>query len=285
MDYAALAVRLKQQMNDIIDVAYKNWSEKRRRQFKRFTIHCTDKELKSRNGDCRCFLDGHSEIRIVKMGIASYRAVLLTTMHEVCHHIEHSLYGDTGHDEEFYQIHLELLFAAFDMGILSKDDVINSGSTSRSLNRVIIKKHMLDSYVPHPVEYKQDAAQVFVYNAYAVKDRLKARGYKWNSLDAAWVLETNESVVDDERDFLLQNGLKEDDIKVIRSSAVVVRLRKNVQVYGVPYEQNQVVKELGYRWNGDGKKKYWWKKIEGNSLPEEERAALDSIAGIRIVIS
>lgn len=285
MEYKGLAVKLKQQMNDIIDVAFRERSEAQIRQFKRFTISCIDKEFKSRNGDCRCMPDKSSQIRIVKLESAPYRAILLTTMHEVSHHIDFSMSGEVGHGPEFYKVHLALLFAAFDMGILSKEDVLNSGSTSRSLNRVIIKRKMLDSYVPHPTDYKQDVAQIFVYNAYAVKDVLKSRGYKWNSLDMSWVLETNSNAINEEHDHLLNLGVQKENIKTINGSAVISRLRKNVNLYNVPYDKKDIVKSLGYRWTDTGKKKYWQRKIDGDSLPADERSVLEGIVGIRIVIS
>lgn len=282
-EFASLAVRLKQQMNDIIDVAYRERSEAQIRQFKRFTISCMDKEFKSKNGDCRHMSDKSSQIRIAKLECAPYRAILLTTIHEVSHHIEFSMRGESGHSSEFYKVHLELLFAAFDMGILSKEDVLNSGSTSRSLNRVIIKRNMLDSYVPHPTDYKQNVVQVFVYNCFAIKDILKSRGYKWNKLDSAWVLETTNSKIDSEKEFLLENNIKEADIKIIASSAVVARLKKNAHVYGVPYDQNQIVKDLGYRWNKNGK--FWTKQIDGDDLSSDEWLILIGIPGVSVKVS
>lgn len=283
MELTTLAVQLKRQMNDIIDVAYQNKSSAVKGQLKRFTIYCTDEMQKTRLGTCRFKKeDKTSFIRIFAMGNEGYKEILVTTMHEVSHHVDYSLRGESGHDAPFYLAHKKLLFAAFDMGILTKDDVVNSGSNARNRNKLA---KMMDEYQPNPVSYKQDTAQVFAYNAYPVKNALKARGYQWNGLDMAWVLETKETSVDAEKELLLSLGLKETEIKIISSNAVVARLRKNVQLYNVPFESNQIVKDLGYRWNGEGKRKYWWKKIDGDCLPSSETAILEGIAGLKIIIT
>lgn len=284
MEYPEFSKRLKRQMNDIIDVAYREKSEAQRKQCKRFILLCIDKETSSFNGDCRYMPDGSSQIRILRLKNATHRAILLTAMHEVSHHVARSLYGETGHGAAFYKAHLELLFATFDMGILTKEDVLNSGSTSRSLNKVIIKRNMLDTYIPHPVDYKQNTAQVFVYNAYSVKDRLKSRGYKWNALDTAWVLETAEDAVCAEQSYLTEIGVPADNIKVVNSSQVISRLRKTASLYNVPYESKEVVKSLGYRWNNTGKRKFWSKQVNSDDISEQERTILNNIPGIRIII-
>ena len=282
-DFISLAVQLKRQMNDIIDVAYQNKSPSVRGQLKRFSLFCTDATKKTFLGDCRFNpKDKTSQIRIFALGDEGFKEILITTMHEVSHHIDHSLRGTSGHDAPFYLAHKKLLFAAMDMGIITKEDVVHSDSKAR--NRQKLAK-MMEDYQPNPVPYKQGTVQIYVYDAYFVKDSLKARGYKWNALDAAWVLETNDTSADGEKDFLLSLGLQESNIKTIKSSAVVVRLRKNVRLYNVPFENNQIVKELGYHWVNAGKTKYWEKKIDEEVLPPSEIAILENISGIKIVIT
>lgn len=285
MEYKWLAVQLKQQMNDIIDVAYRDRPDNQRKQCKRFVLLCIDKDTSSFNGDCRYMPDNSSQIRILRLKNATHRAILITTIHEVSHHVAHSLYGEDGHGSNFYKAHLELLFAAFDMGILTKEDVLNSGSNSRCLNRVIIKRNMLDSYVPNPVHYKQDVTQLFIYNAYPFKDILKARGYKWNSLDAAWVLEKTKDAIHAECTYLDSIGVPAEDIKIINNAQVISRLRKTVCLYNVPYESKEMVKSLGYRWKNTGESKFWQKQIDSNNLSEQEEETLKKIAGIKIVVT
>lgn len=280
--HTGLAVQIKKMLNDIIDVAFQeSVSSKRLGQYKRFTIFCTEAQMNSKLGDCWYNKDGSASIRILGLNRDRYQDSLITAIHEVAHHVDHSNRGRSGHDSEFYRIHKILLFAAFDMGILTVDDVIHSESNAR--NRDKLAKMMKD-YVPHPVDYKKDIVQVFVYNSYAVKNTLKANGYRWNGLECAWSKEILKNELEKEIDFLFRLRLVESDIKVIESHAVVTRIRKSAKLFHVPRECNHIVKEFGYRWTDAGKLKYWKKKIDGDSLPESERKELEKIEGIYIVV-
>ncbi len=285
MEHTELAMRLKQQMDDIIDVAYMKRTERQRKQCKNFTLLCIDQESSTINGDCQHMSDGSSKIRILRLQRATYRAILLTTIHEVSHHIAYALFRAQGHNSKFYQVHLDLLFAAFDMGLLSKEEVMRSGSTSQVLNEIIIKRKMLDSYIPNPVQYKQDVVQIFVYNAGNIGEILKSRGYSWNSVDAAWFTESITSLLNEEQEYLHGLGLSPENIKVIHSAQVVSRLRKTVCLYNVPTTYNAAMQALGYELKVSGRNMYWQKTIDENDLPKNEHAALKNIAGIRIVIT
>ncbi len=282
-DLRGLSARLKRQMNDIIDVAYRNKNPSVRGQLKRFTISCSTKETRSFLGDCRHLKDGSSQIRIMAMEKEGYREILITTMHEVSHHIDYSLRGHSGHDAPFYLAHKKLLFAAFDMGILSKADVIHSKSRARNRNKLA---KMMDEYVPHPVNYKQGNILVSVFNGYSVKDALKARGYRWNPIDEAWTQELTSSELPAEQQTLAALGVSDDNIRIVEGSAVVAHLRNCVRLYNVPFEHNQTVKSLGFRWRAEDKHtKYWEKKFDGESLPAAEMKILNKIPNIKIITS
>ena len=285
MEHPELSRRLKTQLDDMIDIAYAKRPERQRNQCKKFTLVCMDQESSTINGDCTFMRDGTSKIRILKVQRATYRAILLTTIHEVSHHIAHTLFREQGHKSKFYQIHLDLLFAAFDMGLLTKQEVIKSGSTSKVLNEIIIQRKMLDKYVPNPVNYKQDVVQIFVYHSKAHYEQMISQGYQWNSVDDSWHLETTESCLDEEKDYLQMIGIRPEDIKVVNSAQVVSRLRKTVCLYNVPNSFQSVMQSLGYESQLSGRTLYWQKYIDGDALPENEHAALKNIAGIRIKIT
>lgn len=284
--YTSIAVQLKRQMNDIIDVAYDDYHPNRVRQFKRFNLMCTDGMMKTRLGDCRWDSEKKSSrIRIFYLADESFAATLITVIHEVSHHIDYSLRGDSGHDAEFYDVHKRLLFAAIDMGILTKDDVVYSDSSAQNRHKLA---NMIRDYKPRIVEYKRDTVQIFVYDAFSQKEALKERGYRWNALDKAWVLETTNASVDEENEFLLASGLKEESIKMVHSGAVIAHLKKTVRLWNVPFEYKEVPKKYGYRWNPQrpsSKNKFWEKKIDSDTLPEDEMAALKEIPGIFIDIT
>lgn len=274
-NHVSLAVQIKRQMDDIIDVAYKEQEPTKLRQMKRFTILCEDRTLKSKLGDCQYSRQNKaSRIRIFALSEEGYKEVLITTMHEVSHHIDHILRDRSGHDAAFYDVHKRLLFAAMDMGILLRSDVVDSKSRAQNRDKLA---RMMQEYVPHPVRYKQDTAQVFVRNAFRHKEQLKARGYHWNSLDTSWVREVEKEKAEEEKAALLSMGIPVESVQIVESGAVITRLRKLVRIYNFPYENRQVLKDLGYRWISAGK--CWEKQIVGEEIPEEDRKAVRNQKG------
>lgn len=276
--YTGLAVQLKKEMNDIIDVAYKEFSESKIQQFKRFTIYCTDKELTRIWGDCYCDPKTKaSSIRIVRMKFANFKDVLVTTIHEVAHHIDYSLNNTTGHQTPFYDAFERLLFAAFDMGIITPSDVNehNSRCRSKTMKRIA-------SYTPNPVDYKKDIIRIHVYNCYSIKGILKSKGYQWNGADMSWTKEINISDIDEERENLFSLGVSENNIKITTGPGVVSRIRSVVRLYDVPYEQREIPKSLGYKWV---KKESAWEKQIDDNLSSEEKETLKQIPKIRIRIT
>lgn len=282
LSHTGLAVQIKKLLNDIIDVAFQDSvSPKMLWRFKRFTIFATEAQLGSKLGDCWYNKDGSASIRLLKLGRQRYQDNLILAIHEVSHHIDRCLRGTSGHGPEFYQIHKTLLYAAFDMGIMTVDDVVHSESTARNRDKLA---KMMDDYVPNPISYKPDIVHIFVYHSFEIKENLKARGYAWNKLDEAWTREIHKPDLESEKEFLFSLGLHESDVKYVEGGAVVTRLRKSAKLFGVPRQFNGIVKKLGYRWFEGGKRKYWVKKLDGDSLAEEERQELEKIPGILIVI-
>lgn len=283
VEYKDLSFQLKKQMDDIIDVAYADEKPNLLRQFHRFTIYSSDKVLKGRLGDCRYNADGKnsSYIRILRVQNQPYKQILLTTIHEVAHHVEFSRTGASGHKEGFYAENKKLLFAAINMGILSKEDVETYKNLSQGGKKVA--RMTEQEYEEKPVEYKKDVVQVRVYNARYVKDILKARRFRWNSADRAWVLETKRYYLPkvlEKLNELAKFGLNPKDIKVIDSPAVISRIVRHVALEKVPFDKKDAVKALGYRW----KDKRWCRDIEGDTLPPEEIRAIIEISP-RIEIS
>lgn len=280
-----LAVELKRQMNDLIDIAYKDESPPRIRQFKRFTIFCTTNALSSRHGDCLVNPDKSSSLRILNLAGRNPNDILITTIHEVCHHIDFSLRGTTNHDKNFYAVMKQLLSAAIDMGILTMNDLVDADrieeSHSRSRGKI---GRMMAGYVPQPVAYKKDVVSVSVYNCFSVRDHLKKRGFLWNGLDKSWTKEIVTSDLDAEKKYILSLGVLPQDIKEHSLKGVSIRQRKIVHLYNVPFESNSIVKEMGFQWSTSGKKKHWEKRISEEDLSAQERMKLEQIPNVLIKI-
>lgn len=283
LSHTGIAVQIKKMLNDILDVAYQDEvSPGMLARFKRFTIMASEAELNTRLGDCWYNKDGSASIRLLGLNRERYQETLVTAIHEISHHVERTLHGSSGHSPRFYAIHKKLLFASFDMGILKVEDLtINSESRGRDKSKLA---RMMSEYVPRPFDYKSDTITLFVYNAFAIRDKLKIHGYHWNGLDQAWMKGLLEEEMESEMQFLQSLSVPESDTKWVRGGAVVTRLRKSAKLFNVPYEQNEVVKRLGYRWVDAKKHKYWRKLIDGDKLPEDEAAEIKKIPGVRVVI-
>ena len=283
LSHVGIAVQIKKMLNDILDVAYKDEvSSAMLARFKRFTIMASEAELSRRLGDCWYNKDGSASIRILGLGRDRYQESLIVAIHEISHHVEYSMCKTHGHGPNFYMVHKKLLFAAFDMGILKVEDVTED-SESRARNKHKLAG-MMHEYVPRPIDYKANNVQLFVYNAYSVKDKLKSHGYRWNGLDQAWTKELSGEELEEEMNFLQSLSVPASDIKQVRGGAVVTRLRKSAKLFNVPYEQRDIVKGLGYRWVDAKKQKYWRKPIDGDCLPDDELTEIRKISGIRIIV-
>ena len=123
-----------------------------------------------------------------------------------------------------------------------------------------------------------------VYNAFHFKEDLKVRGYQWNKLDNSWGRKLKKEDLQDEQKALLALGITQKDIRYAQGGAVVTRLKKTACVYNVPFEKNQIVKDLGFRWNPKAKPRCWQKQIEGNTLPQKEYESIMKIPGVKIKI-
>ena len=276
----ALAYRYKKMMDDIISYTYTNHPSLNK--MKAYTIECYPTEYKSKLGECFYNTAGykHSTIKIYAIQGRTWERILITVIHETTHHIDYVIRGKSAHDKEFYKIHVRLLTTALDMGILSYEGVMDYWkNTSRSARKLA---GMMEGYIPHPINYKSDIVTIYVYGGYSVKDSLKERGYMWSSTDSSWFREITNSELAAEQDFLKRLGVSEENIETSGFKGVTNIRKTIVRLYCVPYEEREKVKAFAYRWNKEGK--FWFKSIDENDIPREERQTLSQIDGIDIKI-
>ena len=277
---SALSYKLKKTANDIIDCAYRSENNSN---YKRFEIITTNNEKKTFLGDCRYNPETKkSTIRIVNLNIVSWQSAIITLLHEVSHHIDYINRQFSDHSEAFYSIHKKLLFTAFDMGIISKYDVLNDAQTGSAANRNKLAR-MMEDYIPHPVAYKQNIISLYIYNIYSQKDFLKGRGYSWNPLDKAWTKELDCSEEKTEREYLIQTlSIPDKDIISKSGGSIATRLTKTIFFYNVPYESRETMKQYGYKWSSE--KKVWIKTIVESIDTSEQKNILSLSENIKIKI-
>ena len=270
---------MQQTISEIIAVAYADIPAKTIRKYQNIRVNLEDKELKSKLGDYRHSADGSGTIRLFALRSEGNAELLITALHEASHHIDTISRGFSIHDADFYLIHKRLLFAAMDMGMLEKDDIVHS--SSRAKNRDKLAK-LVSEYVRRPINNidNSENTSILVYSAYSQRDMLKSKDYHWNPIELCWTKDCNPKDVQSENEFLQKAGIT--DIEIVQTGKPIVSHRKTANVYGVPYDKRGQLKAIGFMWNNS--EKCWTKKIRGSFLPKEEASVLRNISNIRVEI-
>ena len=266
-------------LSEIIAVAYADAPANTIRKYQNIRVNLEDKELKSKLGDYRHSADGSGTIRLFALRSEGNAELLITALHAASHHIDTISRGYSLHDADFYLIHKRLLFAAMDMGLLEKDDIVHSSSRARNRDKLA---KLVSEYVRRPINDigSREKSSVLVYGAYSQRDMLKSKGYHWNPIELCWTKDCNPENVPSENEFLQAAGIT--DIEIVQTGKPIVSHRKTANVYGVPYGEREQLKAIGFMWNNS--EKCWTKKIRGGFLPKEEASVLRNISNIRVEI-
>lgn len=188
-------MEIRKMLQDIIEVAYKKDSSEAIEKYKKFFLEFNSKQVKSFAGR---YFPHNKHIEIVGLERPT-KHIIITTLHELSHHIDHMQRGKSDHSPTFYAIYEKLIFAALDMGIISFDD-INSVSDVSDRNKI---KKMLLSYERKEVNYKNDIYIISIYNSYSIKEFIKRRGgYRWDGLSMTWNKECDINTLNEEKNFL-----------------------------------------------------------------------------------
>lgn len=266
-EYTTKNIEIRKMLQDIVGVAYQAEDANTLEKYKKFFLEISNKKVRSYagkyRGDTKC-------ITIVGLNRPS-KHIVITSIHELSHHIDYCNRGTSDHKNEFYAIYEKLMHAALDMGIITTDDIMLVSDVT-DLNKI---KKFLDSYTPVTVSYKADKSIILVSNAFAKKDLLKARGYKWDSLEKCWKIETED--VNQEKAFLSANDL---EYVIRRGNDINVQAKGKIIAKKGTYEYTSLLKENGFFWNKQ--KKQWEKNINLQDYDAEveklKKNGLDSIS-------
>lgn len=257
-----LQKRIKQYMDDIIDVAFADESVFDRNGYKNYSLHILVKENASSSG--MYHYKGH-KIEVYNPSLGA-RHLAKCCLHELSHHIDYIKNGTSGHQRPFYEIYAKLVYASMDMGILTAKDFDDHWSSDQNKVRVIV-----DAYEPHPVDYKMpEITMLRVRNGFSVKDQLKEHGYHWNKVEQVWEKELSQDNSDEEA-FLIEIGVdKMPDKNVvlprpcyfIESPGMHINAVVYIEASGKTYECKDILKKYGFYFDRD--KKIWVCKVEAN---------------------
>lgn len=241
--------RVKKILNDIIDTAYADCEEEKKMQFKHFKLYISNIEKESSSGQ---YFPSDSRIEVYNPSLGA-RHMAKCCIHELAHHIDKTKNGTTGHQKPFYEEYKKLIYASLDLGILDKEDFIDSWSSDR--NKV---RKLLEKYQPCPVDYQLPGGLILqCRNCYKIRDELKKREFTWNNLEEAWEKtikkEDKEAFVETLKDL----GCK--DIEIRNEWDMHIDASIIVTANGSTYDAREALKKKGFWFDSDSKT--WKRKL------------------------
>jgi len=251
--YTALNIKIRNTLIDIIEHTYKD-SEKLA-DYKKFYIQCLPKKIKSYAG-----LYKAKERTIEIVGLErDVKHIVVTTLHELTHHIDHCNRNTSDHSPIFYQEFEKLIHTALNMKIFEPEDITNIQDVT-DRNKVA---KMVERWVPEYIAYKNAEKYIRVYNCFGQKEILKERSYKWQGADKSWEKILPEDKLDAELDFL-RSVLQEENIKVASANELEVKVSGYIIAGKGNFEKKDILKQEGFFYDNSGKKKVWKKAVTGN---------------------
>ncbi|GAB6458761.1 hypothetical protein CON36_33015 [Bacillus cereus] len=230
-----------------------------------FFVEVHAKEMRSRHGD---YNRRERKIRIFNLSQPTEYTVG-TALHEVAHHVEYSLYGDTGHSKRFYQVFKELLETAVQMGVVDYQKLRTQQNAS---DIRALEKHfgpVTSTYNPE-IDDKRNMYVIEVMNSYSIKDILKSRGYKFQAQKQCWSMEVEEQDIEQEKNLILQH-LSPENLNIRKANDINIEAIYYVIVHN-SYSCKDQLKQNGYYFNGYNQKgNVWVKKIKSTELRQEEK--------------
>lgn len=239
---------------------------------KEFYINIVGKEMNSIHGDYR---PRTRTIRVVNLSRPiSY--IISTSIHELSHHVECCIYGDSGHSKRFYQIYKDLLEKAIKQGIITYENILGQWDIEK-LEKNVGK---INASLEHKKE--SDEMVVKVGNCYTIKEQLKDRGYGYNKVEQKWQKMVNVNLVEDEKSFL-KEVIDMKNVEITGKYEITLNPIYYISVSNC-FDCKDTLKENGYRYKGYNKKgNCWVKKIKASDV-DIEKKFLSKLSNIKIKI-
>lgn len=179
-----LSYYVKSVLYDLIYYCYKEKvSKKTLELYKEFKLELSPTVYSSFLGDYR---KKDARIRLLGVGNRENDALVITLIHELSHHIDTINRGTSNHDNNFYKVHIELLFGTFDLNIMSYEEFMQCNTTAandKKLKKLVQKRN----YTYFDVNYHSSEVWAIVPNAYPEKDFLKENEFKYNVFSKIWL--------------------------------------------------------------------------------------------------
>lgn len=229
-----------------------------------FKVEVHAKEMRSRHGD---YTASTRTIRIFNLS-RDTQFIVTTAIHELSHHVDLALHGHTGHDRNFYECLRDLLAGAIRKGYVNYH-VARKVTDARDLS--MLERYFGDVLTSYRALDTSDGTYLIkAFKAFAVKDKLRERGYRWSDLEVAWCKEVPSEQLEEEK-LSLAGLLPAEQISVAKTTEAAIEAVYHVIVLqGFAFRDQ--LKGRGYLFEGYGyKNKAWVRRIPAQQLAEEKQ--------------
>ena len=172
---------------DIVKHAYRG--SPKLSEYCKFEYEIVDKELRSKHGD---YTGSKRKIRIFNARSRTLEHLIVTSIHELAHHIDFCNRGTSDHSALFYEEYRTLVFTALDLGMFGVKEALEAKRDAADSTKL---KLMIIEYMEEGRDKKERierAEKILVYNCYEIKEPLKNMGFKWDPDAKAWYKELDD---------------------------------------------------------------------------------------------
>ena len=251
-------IEVKKILDDIIFYTYKdNVENEVYEKLTKFYVKLENKVTNSYHG---LYKYNDSSITITNL-YRGHTSIICTTIHELAHHVDRVFRGKSDHSKKFYSVFEKLLYTGLNMGLFNKEDALLMQTDASDSNKV---KKIIDGYKPSPINYKKDEKKIIVRNCYNIKEELKHKGFRYNSLAKTWEITVNNADVSKIEEWLKSLN---SEYEIMSGNNMKIDAVGFLIATDGSYEHKEELKQNGFYWNAD--KKRWQKKISMQDYEKE----------------
>lgn len=253
-NFSSLNIKIRNVLLDIIQNTYEGKvDEGLYQKYRKFYLICSPKQVKSYAGQYNM-----KERSITIVGLTrNPKHIVVTTIHELAHHIDNCNRGNTDHSSLFYEEYKKMLHTALNMRVFAPEDAecIKDVTDGKKVAKMIAE------WQPAYIPYRDEEMTVRVYNCFEQRNTLKERGYKWQAADKSWEKSISKETLETELEYL-KSIVDEENIKINDSCELDIKVTGYIIAGKGSYEQREELKKNGFHY--DKMKKVWKKSVTEN---------------------
>jgi len=238
-----------------------------------FFLQIVPKESRSAHGN---YNRKNHTLRIFNLSRrTSYIAA--TAIHELAHHCDCCLRGKTGHDAGFYEVYRNLMTTAVRLKIVDYEDACKESSVTMKESSAREFAASMSAGLPADPDLGRTRHLIRVRDAFAIKDDLKDREYRWSEAEMCWCREVEAHQVEEETEFIRHLGAYQGvtcPVSVLPVEEAGFDAAYHVVVEN-GYERRAELRGAGYLFNGyNFTGSVWVKRIRASDLGAEQKFLL-----------